>query len=211
MPKSPSKVDIEKFCDRKWGFAEDYRDLGPEILGRATFNIKGLVSIEVNARLEEDRSRSGICRLRSTIAHEIGHAILQEQMFIDKIIFEHCQMRLFEEVEREQTPQTQAMIVTRSDTIDSAHQPFEWWEYQANLFMAEILMPKPLFLQVVSARIDSEKLLTKPQTNRINPDLIKAHDDVIEAFAVSRQMAQIAVSQYVKEIRKKGECVLDLG
>ena len=211
MPASPSKVAIEKFCDRKWGFPEDYRDLGPDFLGRATFNITGLVSIEVNASLEEDTSRVGVCRLRSTIAHEAGHGVLQEAMFVEKISFDQTQMALFEEVERKQKPPAQTMIATRSNTIDAGPHPFEWWEYQANRFMAEILMPKPLFLQVVSARIDPEKLVAKRHPLEINWDVMNAQDDVVEAFAVSKQMAQIAVSRYVKEIRKEGERALALG
>ena len=205
LPTSPSKVAIEKFCDRKWGFPEDYRDLGPDFLGRATFNINGLVSIEVNARLEEDTSRVGVCRLRSTIAHEAGHGILQASMFIEKIAFDQGQMALFEDVDRKQKPPEPTMIATRSNAIDSTPQPFEWWEYQANRFMAEVLMPKPLLLEVMSARINPEKLLTKKLGWTIDWDALNAQDDVADIFGVSKQMAQIAVSRYVKELKKEGE------
>jgi len=208
MPTCPSKVEIEKFCDRKWGAPEDYRDLGPDYLGRATFRITGLASIEVNARLEEDKSRVGVCRLRSTTAHEIGHGVLHEAMFVDKIKFDQEQMTLFAEVERQRKPADQTVIATRPNTIDSGRPPFEWWEYQANLFMAEILMPKPLFLEVVNARLDTEKVLAPRRPWEINLDVSHAKEDLVEAFGVSNQMAQIAVSRHVKAIRKQGERAL---
>lgn len=210
LPTSPSKVAIDKFCDRKWGFPEDYPDLDPDFLGRATFNIKGLVSIEVNSRLENDTSRVGLCRLRSTIAHEVGHGVLHEAMFIEKIAFDQDQMALFDDVERKQKPPEPTRIATRSNTIDSAPQPFEWWEYQANRFMAEILMPKPLLLEVMSARINPEKLLTKKLGWTIDWDTLNAQDDVADVFGVSKKMAEIAVTRYVKEVRKEGERALGL-
>ena len=32
LPGSPGPVDIEKFCDRKWGFPEDYQALDADVM-----------------------------------------------------------------------------------------------------------------------------------------------------------------------------------
>lgn len=208
LPESPSPVRIEDYCYARWGFHPTFVDLGEEFLGRATFTANGIVAIEINTRLKADSSRVGRCRLRSTIAHEIGHGVLQEKMFIEKIVFDQMQMSLFEDVERKAKPPKATIIATRTNTIDSGPQPFEWWEYQANRFMAEILMPQPHFLEVVSARIDPEKILEKRHALAINWDSLYAQDDVVEAFGVSKQMAGIAVSRYIKRIREEGERAL---
>jgi Zn-dependent peptidase ImmA (M78 family) len=196
MPSSPAKVQIDKVCDRKWGFPEDYRDLGDEYMGRATFTVNGLASIEVNARLEEDRSRPGVCRLRSTVAHEIGHGVLHESLFVEKLRFERDQMSLFADVERPPAPAAQ--IMTRGNVTGVA-QPFDWWELQANRFMAEILMPKPLFLQVIGHRMDPDRVASW-RFGAVEPVMIQ--QDVAEAFHVSYQMAEIAVSRHRQQMLK---------
>src|SRR5208282_3906348 len=108
-----------------------------------------------------DRTKVGERRLRSTVAHEIGHGLLHEGMFVQKISHDHFQMLLFGDIERKQAPPPTTQIATRPNTIDHSDRPFEWWEFQANRCMAELLMPRPLFLQVVGSHIDPEKVLAE--------------------------------------------------
>jgi len=148
LPGSPGPVDIEKFCDRKWGFPEDYQALDADVMGRASFTYKGFDRIEINATLVEDSTPTGVRRVRSTLAHEIGHAVLHEGLFVEKLLFDRNQGLLFGDLERSDRS---AIVCRNSDIYMPAKS--KWWEIQANKFMAALLLPRPLFLQVAETKL----------------------------------------------------------
>jgi len=199
LPNEPKPVAVDKICDHKWGVPEDYEKLDADVMGYSAFTYKGFAGIVINSELENDRSVTGVRRLRSTIAHEIGHAILHERLFIEKLIFDHNQKLLFGEIER--TAPTTA-IVCRNNDIFGRPGKIKWWEVQANKFMASLLIPKPLFLQIVES-----PLADYDPENATPPERVKNYygsiETVMAKFNVSREMSSIAVDNYLAKGRPK--------
>lgn len=191
MPSSPSPVAIEKYCDRRWGFPEDYTDLPPEILGCAKFSEAGLVGIVISKNLCEDNSDTGFYRTRTTIAHEIGHGEQHAKAFAEKLRHDRLQGDFFAaqgEGECRILCREEQMRRTRSD---------EWWEIQANRFMVSLLLPKHLLREVVENWV---------VTTHYGPLLGTLFGKVAKTFCVSNQMAQIAArSMYDQVVREKGQ------
>jgi len=181
MPDSPGPVRIERYCEKRWGFSEDYAHLPEGVLGKATFNEDGLTVIEVSRDLGEDSSELGKIRTRSTLAHEIGHGELHSGRYADKIRHERLQGDLFE-----------APMAARK-TIETAcrkeqifqYQKDEWWEIQANKFMAAVLMPKHLLRQVFD-----EWNAEYPPVDW--PPIYALEEVIADTFKVSQAMAGIA-------------------
>lgn len=195
MPSSPGPVAVEKYCDRRWGFAEDYVELPKGVLGKAEFSENGLESIHVNRALD-DSSPIGIIRTRSTIAHEIGHGELHEEKFIAKLIHDHAQGDFFLK------PTTSSASAKRVATVCRENQIFgynkdEWWEIQANKFMAALLMPPSLLRQVFD-----EWNTEFPREEW--PPIYSLDDVIADTFKVSQQMANIAAKRLWERQAKEG-------
>lgn len=196
LPESPGPVDVEKFCDRKWGRPEDYGALDEDVMGRASFTYQGFERIEINDGLVADTSLTGVRRVRSTLAHEIGHAVLHEDLFVERLLFERNQGLLFGDAERN----APVAIVCRNSDIFGKPRKSDWWEIQANKFMAAVLMPKPLLLQITApalADYDDAKATPKDRVSRYYGTI----NTVSETFNVSREMACIAVDTYLEKGR----------
>lgn len=181
MPSSPSPVQIEKYCERRWHFAEDYRELDRGILGCASFSDNGVVDIAVSRDLCEDASRIGIVRTRSTLAHEIGHGELHADAYAAKICYDRDQGGLFS-----QAPKNEIIkIACREEQIHSANS-YEWWETQANRYMVAVLLPKHLLREAVENWIPHQK------NGGFRPIARMIEDEISSIFEVSKEMARIA-------------------
>lgn len=200
MPDKPGPVAIDQFCDFKWGMPEDYKDLPPEVLGYAGFTHNGFDRIVINTALEGDLSQTARRRVRSTIAHEIGHAILHEKMFVEKMLYDQNQGLLFGEMERKPMMDVRKIVCREGDVFGGIGKS-PWYEVQANKFMAAILMPKPLFYQVVEPFLLSYDDRTASPTMRMR--YYGKIEEVSETFNVSREMARIAVENYMAKDRTK--------
>ena len=177
--------------------------LESDVMGLTAFTYKGLDRIVINTVLEEDSSPTGRRRMRSTLAHEVGHAVLHEDLFVEKLIFERNQGELFGALNRS----APSAIVCRNNDIFGAPQRTQWWEIQANKFMAAVLLPEPLFLQVVTALVayDDKKARPHERVTRYYGTI----DTISTTFNVSREMARIAVDKYLSSDRSQaGEDVL---
>ncbi len=198
MPETPGPVAIEKFCDRNWGFPEDYQELEADVMGRTAFTCEGFARIEINALLAEDGSPNGVRRVRSTLAHEIGHGILHEALFMEKLVAERDQPVLFGGPEPGGEKEPSAIVCRNSDIFGTPIQS-KWWEVQANKFMAAILMPEPVFLQVARPALEEYDNTTPAVLNHFLHQA--AIDQVAEAFNVSKSMARIAVDKHIAKIK----------
>ena len=197
MPSSPGPVSVERYCDKRWGFPEDYVDLPKGVLGEAVFSESGLVSISVSRALD-DSSPIGVIRTRSTIAHEIGHGELHEEKFIAKIIHDNTQGDLFIKPTASSASAKRVATVCREDQIFGYNKD-EWWEVQANKFMAALLMPPSLLRQV----FDSWNKEYPPQDW---PPIYPLEIVIADTFKVSQQMADIAAKRLWERQTKEGGC-----
>jgi Zn-dependent peptidase ImmA (M78 family) len=197
LPDSPGPVAVEKFCDRKWGAPEDYQALESDVMGLTAFTYKGLDRIIINTTLEEDRSPTGRRRMRSTLAHEVGHAVLHEDLFVEKLIFERNQGELFGEMNR----CASTAIVCRNTDIFGTPKRSQWWEIQANKFMAALLLPEPLFLQIVAPPLSTYDETKASPHDRVTR-YYRTIDTLCDTFNVSREMACIAVDRFLSKPRE---------
>ena len=193
MPSSPSPVQIEKYCERRWHFAEDYRELEQGILGCASFSENGVVDIAVSRDLCEDTSRIGIVRTRSTLAHEIGHGELHADAYAAKIRYDRDQGELFSQAPKDET----IKIACREGQIHSANS-YEWWETQANRYMVAVLLPKHLLREAV------ENWILHKKNARFRPILQTFEDEIAAIFEVSKEMARIAGVAMYESIMAEG-------
>lgn len=183
MPSSPSPVKIEKYCERRWGFTEDYTELEPGILGCAAFTENGIEMIAVSRELAEDETRIGRVRTRSTLAHEIGHGELHSETFAKKILYDKNQGDLFPK----SFSQSNKFLCREIQMHRPAEE--EWWEVQANRCMVALLLPDHLLRQIV------EHFMPKQTGNIFKPSNTIIWHEVADIFDVSREMARIATDK----------------
>ena len=118
---------------------DPYADLrsteGPNVLGATYFHDDHL-EVKIDQRVTKEAERTGQWgRYNATGAHEGGHCILHLVIFQD----DPNQESLFKS---ERTRKISCL----QRTIEGEYTG-EWWEYQANQIMANLLMPRELFLQ----------------------------------------------------------------
>ena len=199
LPDKPGPVPVEKFCSLKWGQAEQPLTFGDDVLGITAFNYKGFDRIYINTTLTEDKSDLGVIRYRSTLAHEIGHGVLHEELHIEKLQHDLQQAEMFGQMERRAT----SRMMTRENHVFGRPQKYEWWEIQANRFMAAMLMPRPLLEQVLQPRLgggfDDTRATIKDRLFKWQGSI----QAVEQTFKVSNQMAIIAVDGYIKKVNKQ--------
>jgi hypothetical protein len=189
MPDSPAAVAVERYCELRWRFTEDYRDLPPGVLGCAAFSESGIKGIGISRTLAEDSSRIGVVRTRSTLAHEIGHGELHSAAYAAKLRYDREQGERFGA-----TPDETANILCREDQINRPRRE-EWWEIQANQFMVALLMPPHLLRKVVEGWM--------PPGNDYRPPPCPLEDRIASIFEVGKQMARIAGDKVLAQIQEE--------
>ena len=118
---------------------DPYADLqskeGPEVLG-ATYFCDDHLEVKIDQRVTKEAERTGQWgRYNATATHEGGHCIGHAVLFQR----DPNQQTLF----RSDGP---GKISCLQRTIEGYYTG-EWWEYQANQIMANLLMPRELFLE----------------------------------------------------------------
>lgn len=116
-------------------YADLTRTEGPGVLGATYFHDDHL-EVKIQRDLTEEAERTDQWgRYNSTATHEGGHCILHPVIFED----DPNQQSLFKSEKARK-------ISCLQRTIEGEYTG-EWWEYQANQVMANLLMPRDLFLQ----------------------------------------------------------------
>ncbi|MCJ7578872.1 MAG: ImmA/IrrE family metallo-endopeptidase [candidate division Zixibacteria bacterium] len=142
-------MDVDKFVEiylrdalKKEVVLDPYADLqrieGPNVLG-ATYFFDDRLEVKIEKSLTEEAERTDQWgRYNATLMHEGGHCILHPVVF---------QRDLNQQVLFHPTDHNKIKCLRR--TIEAPYTVSynnEWWEWQANQFMANLLMPKELFL-----------------------------------------------------------------
>jgi hypothetical protein len=180
---------------------DPYADLrnseGPEVLGATHFHPDHL-EIKIERTLTEEAERTDQWgRYNATGAHEGGHCILH------RIIFERDpnQQTLFREPEKNK-------ISCLKRTIEGMYTG-EWWEFQANQLMANLLMPRELFL----AHFEMERNAYGIRDNR---DLVKDQHlfkavvgYLARVFQVSKLAVKIRLREFGQLPSRQQESFLD--
>src|SRR5262249_7201508 len=147
-----------------------YDDLPVGVLGFTIFGEKGVHKIVIARALDAEGTQPAERRIRTTMAHEGGHGLLHAHLFAFNDAL------LFGEADETGNPK----VLCRDELKDTgrtgtARYDGRWWEYQANMAMSALLMPRPLVQQVIEPFL---------QTDRFVPSLAKeARSEVVLKLA----------------------------
>lgn len=204
MPDSPSEVRIERFMEKKWDMSEDYVELPEDVLGQAAFDENGLHHIELNRALAEEDSIPAQRRVRSTLAHEIGHGLVHANLWAE-VFRMRKEGTLIPIPANLQQSFTEFGFSCRSHTIeDGSGKPggFEWWEYQANQLMGALLLPWHLAMKIAEPY---RKELSSAQTLVRENAFHRLQYDLADVFNVNPVMARIRLQKWAEQLSKQPE------
>lgn len=187
LPSEPQAIEIDRFLEGYWNVRLLYEDHDANTMGSTVFNTKGQVTGFTVARwLDEEGSTSSDRRLRSTLAHEGGHGLLHQKLFI-----EEQTPSLFESERGPSSPRN--FLCRSSDIRPAGATPYngEWWEWQANRAIGGLLLPIPLVRKVVAPFTEE---------TRFGPALKEYHRSTVEkelvgVFDVNPVVARIRLSE----------------
>lgn len=182
-------VDIEAFIERHLKAQLDhYADLDPLTLGETEFRVGAPPLVSINKdltaeALDDDESPPGIRgRWRATAAHEAGHVIVHACLFD----LNPGQQVLFA-AEDDAAPK--AKRLQRCLRRDVAHRGGgDWREIQANMCMAALLMPGPLFAAAFTQEVGR---LGMRRVERGSGNVRQLAAALAPRFEVSKQAAAI--------------------
>ena len=147
-PSAPQPIRIDRFIEKRFGVVPEADDLPANILGLTTFGAKGVQAIYVSRPLFEDQAQPARRRVTTTLAHEGGHGLLHAYLFAFT-----DSLALFE-----QDPDvTAAKILCRDeDARPRSGYDGRWWELQANMAMASLVLPKALVLECLKPHLEAQ-------------------------------------------------------
>ena len=194
LPECPAPVRIDRFIYQHFGFEEEYESLPGEIMGCAKFTRSGLRRIIINRNLAEQEDTVSRLRVRSTLAHEAGHGLFHTDLFVEKLERD-LTTQLFDEGTGVFDSVAAEGFMCRAEAgIDNVPR-FEWWEHQANLAMASLLLP--LHLVVEAARTLLPQVLSGVGSFELR--VASAERDLAALFNVSRRMVSIRLGKWWSE------------
>jgi len=191
MPSDPSPIRIERFIEKKFKIHPTYEDLPEGILGLVEFGPKGVKGMAISRSLTEEGSRSSERRISTTLAHEGGHGLLHAHLFV----LGQKPTSLFRDDKNSNEPK----ILCRKDAIQGL-QGYKktgyggrWWEYQANLAIGPLLLPRSLVIRALEPFLEKSGLLE-----------VKELDPACREEAVKGLARVFEVNPIVAKIRLEG-------
>jgi hypothetical protein len=146
LPTAPEPVRIERFIEKRFGTSPDYEELPEGLLGFTKFGKNGVEKIVVARSLADDSNKVASRRINTTLAHEAGHGLLHAHLFA----LGSEAASLFDG----QVDPAAPKILCRPDGLPSDEKrpayDGRWWEYQANLCIGALLLPRPLVEQCLA-------------------------------------------------------------
>lgn len=202
MPGEPAPIRIDRFIEKHFDLAIEYEDVqkrfGEGTMGACKFNRDGSVArILVDISLEEEESRLGEKRFRSTAAHEGGHGLLHGPLFVER--FQAEQDGKLVKVDR--CPGVAADgFACRRIGQGGAGRRYDWWEVQANKAMASLLLPRklvdPYVREIMAVPLPKMAWTGK----RPDWDLKDVAGMVADKFEVSISMATYRIQELHKSL-----------
>ena len=180
LPATPAAINIDLYVEQRF-VTPRYEDLRPNLLGYTEFSTNGPIDIVLNQTLASDPSIVSKRRVRTTIAHEAGHALLHAILYLD------AEQTSF--IRSEAEP---AQIMCKDADLARTRYDGKWWEYQANLAMGMLLLPKGLTLTAL------EPFLTRTPLGGRNMDphnLARAGRALSAIFDVNPQAARLRIQR----------------
>ncbi len=193
LPASPEPIRIERFIEKRFKVTPVYEELPSGVLGFTRFNTNGVEAIVISRSLSEEESRIAERRITTTLAHEAGHGLLHAHLFV----VGSQPGQLFGDEYDPKAPK----ILCRDEPTDSAQGPKyngKWWEFQANLVIGALLLPKILVVKSLEGTVlKSTGSFGLPQLK--SQDRGRAVKVLSDTFNVNPVVAKIRLDQLLPE------------
>lgn len=191
LPQDPEAIRIERFIEKRFRVVPEYRELGAGVLGMAEFGSNGVRGIIVAQALDDENSQTGERRIRTTLAHEGGHGLLHTHLFAfeaDRLLFGENTV-------------AGPVVLCRGIPEGSSSSKYsgQWWEYQANMAIGSLLMPRILVAKALQKFMEPSGKLglqsLQPEKRRESVAVLS------EIFDVNPVVAKIRVDELYPENR----------
>jgi len=189
LPKSPGPIRIDRFIEKKFKVNHRYEDLPEGVLGCTKFGSKGVEEIVVLRSLAEERNKLSERRINTTLAHEAGHGLLHAHLFA----FGEQPRSLF----GDSLDPIETKILCRKDTIEGIQNRKRidyggrWWEYQANLAIGGLLLPRQLVMIILEQFLVEKGRLGSKVLDSVRKE--EAMRKLVGVFDVNPSMARIRI------------------
>jgi hypothetical protein len=187
-PEKPAAIRIDRFIEKRFKVTPTYEEMAESVLGWTKFGSMGVEAIVVARSLGEATNVVRERRHSSTLAHEAGHGLLHSHLFRPGA----DNGSLFPKGSDVEP----SRILCRDGHTASASPrrgyDGRWWEVQANMAMAALLLPRLLVEESLTP------LLTKGSLGRGTLEAHHREDAVYllsATFAVNPIMARIRLAE----------------
>lgn len=189
-PASPEPIRIDRLIEKHFNVTPTYEDLADGVLGLTRFGANGVQAVIVARALDAEETVAAERRIRTTLAHEAGHGLLHAHLFV----LGRQERSLFGDFTDRDAPK----VLCRDEVSTSSGNQVRtraknWWEYQANLAIGGLLLPRSL------VQIALEPLLSKSGLlgNKIldSSRFEKAARSLAETFDVNPIVARIRLQE----------------
>jgi len=159
-PSTPSPIRIDRFIEKRFHIQPAYEDLPRGLLGFTRFGEKGVEQIVIAKSLDDEGTVPAERRLRTTLAHEGGHGLLHAHLFV----LAPRPESLFGDGLASDAPKILCREggVSGVEHAENRKAPYRWWEYQANLAMSALLLPRPLVEMTLMVVLPDNGSFAKP-------------------------------------------------
>lgn len=199
FPHEPEPIRIDRFIEKRFKVVPQYEDLAEDLLGCTEFGPKGVQEIIILRSLAEESSKVSDRRLNTTLAHESGHGLLHAHLFV----LEREARSLFGDGLDPNKPR----ILCRKDTVEGmqerrgVNRPAPWWEYQANLAIGGLLMPRQLVMMTLEPYLTEKGRLGNKVLDRAQKEM--AIRELVNVFDVNPIVAKIRVEKIFPPAREQ--------
>ncbi len=183
-PKKPEPIRIDRFIEKRFNVVPEYEELEDGVLGLTVFGPKGVEKIVVAKALDQENTKVAERRIRTTLAHESGHGLLHAHLFLLA-----SKQPQFDSFTKESDPKVLCRDIP-AGTAERTSYDGRWWEYQANLVIGALLLPRPLVLAVLATFISGNGIARREE----------AALELAEVFNVNPAVAKIRIKELSPEI-----------
>lgn len=187
-PLSPQPIRIDRFIEKHFKVVPTYEDLGNGLLGLTRFGSKGVQAVIVARALDEEGGVTADRRIRTTLAHEAGHGLLHAHLFV----LGRDEKTLFGDFTDPNTPKV--LCRDEADPSGKNTRAYSWWEYQANLGIGALLLPRSL----VQAALDP--ILTESGILQIKTLDASSHETAAKLLADTFDINPVVARIRLKEL-----------
>ena len=184
LPEAPAPIRIFRYVEKRFGVAVEFEDLADGLLGYTRFAGQKVDAIVVSRTLTNETSAVAERRINTTVAHEAGHGLLHAELLRDW----SRQSQLFKGLD----DVVDGQILCRDVPVPGGREHRgSWLEYQANMMMGALLLPRDLVVTALGKYLQFEGLLGIP---RLDPsDSEQAARDLADVFDVNLVVGRIRI------------------